>query len=242
MTNLKTDYGIDAPAGVRTLAIGSVVVIIASLAAYWIMAPSRLWQAILAAGGILLGLCTLLEAGLMTRWSKSGKLREREHLIDTLELVGNERVLDVGCGRGLLLNGAARRLPEGRAFGIDIWRGTDLSGNNLEATLANSRAENVADRVEVGTADMRDLPFPDGSMDAVVSSLAIHNVPGKEGRTKAIREIARVLKPHGRVALQDIMFVQEYARMLTDLGWKDVKFSAVFPMFPPIRMLTGRKP
>ncbi len=39
---------------------------------------------------------------------------------------------------------------------------------------------------------MRDLPFPDGAMDVVISSLAIHNVPNREGRVYAIREMARV--------------------------------------------------
>ena len=47
---------------------------------------------------------------IMTWSSKVGKLRERERLMDALGLRGDETVLDVGCGRGLLLNAAARRL------------------------------------------------------------------------------------------------------------------------------------
>ena len=174
--------------------------------------------------------------------SKYGKLREREHLIDALGLAGDEKVLDVGCGRGLLLNGVARRLPEGRAFGIDLWQTVDQSGNSPEAALSNSKAENVADRVEVRTADMRGLPFPDGTMDALISSLAIHNVPDRDGRAKAIREIARVLKPKGRLSLQDIRLTDEYVKTLKDLGWRDVKLSGLsFVIFPPIRIVTGRK-
>jgi ubiquinone/menaquinone biosynthesis C-methylase UbiE len=180
---------------------------------------------------------------LMLWSSKCGKLRERERLIDTLELTSSEKVLDVGCGRGLLLNGAARRLPDGKAFGIDLWQSIDQSGNSPEATMANAEAENVADRVEVRTADMRDLPFPDGSMDAVLSSIAVHNVPDREGRAKAIREIARVLKPGGRLALQDLRYIDEYVETLRDLGWSDVKPSGLsFMIFPPVRIITGRKP
>ncbi len=110
-------------------------------------------------------------------------------------LAGSEKVVDVGCGRGLLLVGVARRLRDGRAFGVDLWQSIDQSGNTPEATMANAKAEDVAGRVEIRTADMRDLPFHDESMDCGSSSIAIHNVPGEDGRAKAIREIARVLKP-----------------------------------------------
>ena len=97
--------------------------------------------------------------------SKFGKVRERERLLDLLTWKGGERVLDVGCGRGLLLIGAAKRLTTGTAAGIDLWQQEDLSDNRPEATLENARLEGVANRVEVHTADMRELPFPDGSFD-----------------------------------------------------------------------------
>lgn len=240
----KADYGIDGPAIVRNLTIAGVIAVIAGIvvcAAAFPSGPAA--RAILSALVLFIGMCMLVKAALMVRWSKYAKLRERERLLDALELTGSERVLDVGCGRGLLLNGAAKRLPHGRAFGIDLWRDADLSSNSLDAALANARAENVAERVVIQTADMRDLPFPDGSMDAVVSSLAIHNVPGRDGRTKAIREIARVVKPQGRIALQDIFATREYVETLLQLGWKDVKVSApIFETLPPLRIVTGRKP
>jgi ubiquinone/menaquinone biosynthesis C-methylase UbiE len=97
-------------------------------------------------------------------------------------LKGNETVLDAGCGRGLLLIEAAKHLPRGRAIGVDLWQTMDQSGNRPEVTLENARAEGVAERVEVKTGDMRELPLPDQSVDAVVASLSIHNIPNKEGR------------------------------------------------------------
>ncbi len=244
MITQKADYGIDGPAFVRNLTIAGVIAVIVGIVAYAAAMPSRpVARVVLSAFVFFIGICMLAKVGSMVRWSKYRKVRERERLIDALELTGSEKVLDVGCGRGLLLNGAARRLPDGKAFGIDLWRGADLSGNGPEAALANAKAENVADRVEIQTADMRDLPFPDGSMDAVISSLAIHNVPGKDGRTKAIREIARVLKPKGRIALQDIFATREYVETLLQLRWKDVRLSApIFEMLPPLRIVTGRKP
>lgn len=188
-------------------------------------------------------LCFLFTAGLMVWSSRSGKLRQRERLIDRLGLAGHEAVLDVGCGRGLLLNGVAKRLPNGKAFGIDLWQVADQSGNSPEATLANVKAENVDDRVEIRTADMRELPFPDGSMDAAVSSLAIHNIPDRDGRAKAIREIVRVLKRGGKLALQDFRNTDEYIETLRELGWKDVRLSRpTLLIFPPVRIVSGTKP
>lgn len=90
---------------------------------------------------------------------------------------------------------------------------------------------------------MRELPFNDQTIDVVVSSLAVHNIPNQEGRLKAIQEIARVLKPGGKVALLDFQHTGEYAQTLRDLGWQDVKLSWLhFQMFPPVRIVTGKKP
>jgi|SRR5208283_5070571 len=169
--------------------------------------------------------------------SKVGKIKFREELIDSLELLGTETVLDVGCGRGLLLTAAARRLTTGRAIGIDLWQSVDQSGNHPETTLVNAQAEGVADRIEVRTGDMRKLPFEDQTIDVVVSSLAIHNVPGKEGRSQAVREIACVLKPNGQVALLDFQCTDEYIQTFRELGWHGAKLSGLFfQIFLPVRV------
>ena len=68
--------------------------------------------------------CTAM--GFWMIWtSKVGKVREREALLDRITWSGTERVLDAGCGRGLMLIGAAKRLTTGKATGIDIWQGED---------------------------------------------------------------------------------------------------------------------
>jgi ubiquinone/menaquinone biosynthesis C-methylase UbiE len=155
--------------------------------------------------------------------SKVGKVRDREKLLDRIPWTGAERVLDVGCGRGLMLVGAARRLTSGRATGIDIWQAEDLSGNRPEATLENARREGVADRVEVRTADMRKIPFADGAFDVVVSSQAIHNIYDARGRAQAIGEIARVLAPGGRALIRDIRHLADYRSTLVAHGISGVR-------------------
>lgn len=134
-----------------------------------------------------------------------------------------DHVLDVGCGRGAVLLAAAQRLPRGRAIGVDMWRSVDQSGNDETTTRANAAAYGVSDRVELLTADMSSLPLPDSSVDVVVSSLAIHNVPEQAARDEAVREAARVLRPGGRLAVVDIREVPRYADQLTAVGMTDVQ-------------------
>ena len=176
------NYGIDAPSTVRNLVIFGTLSFLAGFLFHSLTVSMQpiAWM-ILSILGFVSAFFLLGVAGLLLWSSKIGKLRERECLINSLGLAGNENVLDVGCGRGLLLNGVARRLSNGKAYGIDLWQRNDLSGNSLDAALANAKAENVADRVEIRTADMRYLPFPDESMDVVISSIAIHNVPDRDG-------------------------------------------------------------
>src|SRR5262245_660676 len=197
-----------------------------------------------AVGGVTFtfGAIFTIEGMLMIWSSRYGKLQARDRLLDGLALTGQENLLDVGCGRGLLLIGAARRLPKGRAVGVDMWSQVDVSDNKASATLANAAAEGVPERVEVREADMRKLPFADASFDAVVASLSIHNIYSVEGRREAIREIVRVLKPGGKVALMDIRHVREYAAGLLDAGMNDVTVSGLsFWIFPPVRTVTARK-
>ena len=216
----RPDYGIDAP-GVRRgmLAVGTVGLLVVALASR--AAP---WAGGLGAVAAAYGLGM---AGYMTRSSRVGKLRTRERLLDLVVSItpwtGCERVLDVGCGRGLLAIGAARRLPEGEAVGVDLWRAEDQSSNRPDATLENARLEGVADRVRVETGDMRALPFADASFDAVLSHWAVHNVPDATDRMRALDEMVRVLRPGGALVLADIAHLKEYRAHLAARGLRDLR-------------------
>jgi ubiquinone/menaquinone biosynthesis C-methylase UbiE len=238
------NYGIDAPPVIRNLLIAGIGSIIAGIVLhFFLVSLQSLIAFIILVWGLLAGAGMLVTAALMVWSSKIGKLRLREQLIDSLNLRGFETVVDVGCGRGLLLNAAARRLTTGKAIGIDLWQSVDQSGNTSETTLANAQTEGVLDRVEVKTGDMRELPFEDQTVDVVISSLAIHNITEKDGRVKAVQEIARVLKPNGQAALLDFQCTDEYLQTLKELGWQEVIRSGLqFQMFPPVRVVTGKKP
>jgi ubiquinone/menaquinone biosynthesis C-methylase UbiE len=165
---------------------------------------------------------------------------------------GDEAVLDVGCDRGLLLIGAAKRLTTGKAVGVDIWQAGDLSGNRPEAAQANATLEGVSDRVEVKHGDARRLPVADGTFDVVVTEAVLHNIYTAAERDMAVREIARVLKPGGRLLIGDVRHTGWYARVLRQRGLDDVRRSpesvaslliaAITLGFAYPATLTARKP
>jgi arsenite methyltransferase len=155
--------------------------------------------------------------------TRRGKFAEWERILDGLHLRGDERVLDLGCGRGAVLTAAAARLTtSGKAIGVDIWKALDQSGNAQEVTLRNADIEGVSDRVQVETGDMRSLPFADATFDLVLSSVAIHNVRSKDDRKKAITEAYRVLAPEGRLVIADIRGTRHYASVLRSLNARNV--------------------
>jgi arsenite methyltransferase len=250
-TGLRPDYGIDAPGAVRNLFIaGSVALLVAVLAHSgmpWAAAVRPFGRMGVSMAVSFLGMGTWMIYG-----SKVSKLHEREQQLDLISWRGDERVLDVGCGLGLVLVGAAKRLTTGTAAGIDIWQKEDLSGNNRDAALENARREGVADRVTISTADMRQIPFPDGHFDVIVSKDAIHNIYQANERAIALREIARVLKPGGACILADVRHGAEYSKVLrasgvTDVQRRDSSISSLFfaiITFGSVRpfVLVGRKP
>jgi ubiquinone/menaquinone biosynthesis C-methylase UbiE len=89
--------------------------------------------------------------------------------------------------------------------------------------VRNASLEGVGDLVDIETGDMRALPFPDGTFDLVVSSLAIHNIRSNADRRQAIAEGFRVLKPGGRMVIADIRATAIYADALRMLGASNVK-------------------
>jgi len=234
-SGLRPDYGIDAPGVVRNLLIAGSVALLVSVVCFSGLLPKTELTRFLRRNGAVLAVACLGMGGYMFYSSKFGKVREREWLLDLMPggWRGDETVLDVGCGLGVMLIGAAKRLTTGTATGIDIWQTKDLSGNHPDGTLENARREGVADRVTVKTADMRQIPFPDGHFDVIVSNVAIHNLYKAEERAAAVREIARVLKPGGACILADVRHEAQYAGVLrasgvTDLRRRDTSITSPF--------------
>jgi arsenite methyltransferase len=155
---------------------------------------------------------------------------------------GDEKVLDVGCGRGLLLVGAAKRTPDGHATGIDVWSNVDMGGNSEAATRRNLEIEGVAGRCDLVSAGAQKMPFADASFDVVVSNLCLHNIYDRATRERAVGEIARVLKPGGVALISDYKKTGEYAAGLRALGFTVERRVGSLIAFPPLRVVLARKP
>lgn len=226
----RPDYGLDAPGFLLALALGGAVCL-----AIAPRVPGLGW---LVWPGVLL----LAYAALMLWSSRVGKRIEARRLLERLGWRGDETLLDVGCGRGLLLIGAARRLPEGLAVGVDRWSWRQLAGNSPQATRANAEADGVSDRVEITTGDARSLPFADSAFDVVVSSLSLRDIHSGADRRRAVEEIARVVKPDGRILVLDIRHTGQYARALRDRGFVVERTRPRLWTFPPSRQVLARRP
>jgi ubiquinone/menaquinone biosynthesis C-methylase UbiE len=119
----------------------------------------------------------------------------REAYLDLLGLAPGERVLDVGCGSGVVTRAIARRVVPGGSV-----VGTDSSAAFLSVAREHAQAAGIADAIEWRVADCRSLPFPDGGFDAAIAATVLAHVPGAE---QALAEMVRVTRPGGRVAVFD---------------------------------------
>jgi SAM-dependent methyltransferase len=219
----RGDYGVDGdfsliPAPV--LFSGYLLVCLAAtvFAGFWLTSG----QVPAGVAAVAVAVALIVAGFSVRRFSRRGKFEVWAQLLTGLSLRGDERVLDLGCGRGAVLLVAAKLVPRGSVVGVDIWR-ADQTGNSTQATLANAEAEGVADRVELHTHDMTDLQLPDESFDLVVSNLAIHNLPDNRARRSAIDEAVRVLRPGGHVVVADLGFTRLYADRFRQCGMANVK-------------------
>ncbi|HSG15767.1 MAG TPA: methyltransferase domain-containing protein [Anaerolineae bacterium] len=117
-----------------------------------------------------------------------------ERLGSLMELGPNSRVLDVAAGTG----GSALFLAE--RFGCEVV-GIDYSRESVALANAAAAEAGLAGRVRFELGDAEQLPFDNGSFDAVICECAFCTFPDK---TKAAAEIARVLRPSGRLGLSDL--------------------------------------
>lgn len=116
------------------------------------------------------------------------------HLIGPIH--AGETVVDIGCGAGMDLLLAARRVgSSGRAIGID------MTAEMRDLARSAAAAADLR-HVEVMEGDAISLPLPDASADVIISNGVLNLVPEKD---KAFREIARVLRPGGRLQFADII-------------------------------------
>src|SRR5712691_4739918 len=167
----RPKYGVDRPDLIFVCSSGGIVwIALAAILHSSGALPASLIAFVLVLGLVVVGVLELLLAIAFVFSSLIMKFRQRDDLLDSIDWHGVQSVLDVGCGPGLLLIGAAKRVAAaGKAVGVDIWLRRAESGNRAERTLENAELEGVAEKVEVRDGDVRSLTFPDSTFDVVLS-------------------------------------------------------------------------
>ncbi len=122
------------------------------------------------------------------------------------------RVLEVGPGNGTYTLGAARRVgPLGQVVAVDI------EPRMVERVQQRAAAEGVRN-VQARLADVTDLPFLDGSFDAVFMITVMGEVPSP---VRALRELRRVLAPAGTLACSEVLMDPDYPLASTLTRWAE---------------------
>ena len=135
-------------------------------------------------------------------FSFRGKLREmRQRTANLARIQPGDAVLDVGCGTGTLALEVARHVGQaGRVAGVDP------GAEQIARARAKAARRNAPIEFQVGVIEQ--LPFPDQTFDVVLSTLMMHHLPAPLRRL-GLAEIARVLKPGGRLVIADFTGKQE---------------------------------
>jgi len=136
----------------------------------------------------------------------------KRRIVGLAKLTPAERVLDVGCGTGVLTCVAAQQAAE--AVGIDA------APAMIEVARAKAARQGL--RMDFRTALIEALPFPEADFDVAFSTLMIHHLPPEVKRT-GLREVLRVLKPGGRFLVADFDHDGKLGGLLREAGFAEVK-------------------
>lgn len=129
----------------------------------------------------------LMSLGIDQRW--------RNKTVDAMELKPGGRVLDLATGTADLALKVLKRHPQTSVVGVDP------SVGMLEIGRQKVAAGGLNEKCELKVGDAQELPFPDNSFDGLCMAFGIRNVPD---RSRALREMARVTKPDGRIAILEL--------------------------------------
>lgn len=133
---------------------------------------------------------------------RPGGLNLTRELIEGLSLKGSHKILDLGCGTGVTV----KLLRE--EFGLEAF-GLDCS----EVLVQKGKLEDLSLPIQVGSSEA--LPFPDGSVDAIVMECSFSTMKDKP---KVLKEVRRVLSRNGKLGITDVYLRQEPGDLWDKVG------------------------
>ncbi len=236
----KINYGIDAPKVIRNLLAIGILLLLCS-----IFLPDDLFPPIstfLHRSSFIPGICLTITGLLMIAYAKIGKFNHRDRILNLHYWKGDENVLDVGTGLGLLMIGAAKKLSTGKSYGIDIFNTYDLSDNSIDQTKINAELEKVTQKVEILKENILKTNFKEDYFDVIVSNLCLHNLYKSEEKEQACIEIHRILKRNGKAIISDFKGISEYKKTFQKLDMTFEKIGTYyFDTFPPLTIIIATK-
>jgi SAM-dependent methyltransferase len=213
------DYNVRFPALVVYLALLSLALF---AAAFLLRETIPLVAGVSAVTGVIVLLITL-RFWLFVFQIQGRRQQMRQRLVHGLQLRGDEQILDVGTGSGVLVLECAKHLTTGKGIGIDIYD-PHSGGGTPKLFWKNAHAEGVAGKVELLPMDARQMTFEAAKFDAVISSGAMHHMGGVADRQRVLHEMMRVLKPHGKIAIYDIApIIHECDHVMREMGLVNIQ-------------------
>jgi len=192
------------------------------------------------------GLFLLTICGCQFWYSCVAKPYVYKTILDQVKLRGTERILDIGCGRGLFSLMTAQRLvkatrpnrPRGRILAEDIWT------ESQTIVRRNAMKNGFGDLIVSGHNDVTDLIHPDNHFDVVVASMVIDVFQLQQERVMIVREMLRVLRPGGTLVLWDPKVTELIHMEFATIGEVDDFFYfeyKVLPLMPTYATFATKK-
>ncbi len=189
-----------------------------------------------------------------------GKFQERIYnlIIQNLGVKGNRKILDIGCGNGVLAVKAAQQNGEAEVTGVDYW-GSDWEYSK-GVCEQNARIAEVSNRVHFQKGDAAALDLASGTFDGAISNLTFHEVRSVANKRDVLQEALRVVKPGGTFAFIDYFDEAKYygespefEAYLRNLQLSHIEYKPLHAIIPvpiplrhpkilgKVRIISGRK-